>query len=195
MKHAYRWLAAGAILLVVAGSAMATNVTFATFADPSSGSANSMFVIAPDYSSIAGSWSGNGLSLKVPFANQVYQDVHFQLYGSGDPTQPGYVQFWNDTAGQILRVSFTSASLTEFGFGARDTTANPGRVELTYFPWGASFDPANESFSFSFSNFSEDLQGNTLVTAAFTSSAALPEPATAGFFVLGCVATLVRRRP
>lgn len=194
MKHqSHSSIASGfvvlGVVLALTAAASAGTMTFATFADPAANSASPSFQMADDYSSLSAAWSGPGLTLEVPFAGQVYTDVRFLLTGS-DPAQPGYVDFWNNT-GPIMQVAFASATLSEFGFGARDTTAAPGRVEITYYPWG-SFNPTNESFAFSFSNFVDDGQGRITATAAFTSSA-IPEPATLAFLAMGCL-PLIRRR-
>lgn len=188
MKHYSRILAVIGVL-ALASTASATTMTFATFADPAANANQPLFQYAADYSSVQAAWTQPGLTLEVPFAGQTFSDVQFQLYGA-NPSQTGYIEFWTNS-GPLMRVDFSSAALSEFSFGARDTFANSGVVEITYYPWGGSVDLTEEAFAFSFTNIVETPQGIT-ATAAFTSSA-VPEPTTFVVLGLGCVVMLRRR--
>jgi hypothetical protein len=193
----YRSLLPAALVAVLAsaGTSVASSMTFATFSDPSTSASDFMFLMPSDYSGLRGSWTVPGLTLQVPFAGQTFNDVKFELTTtSGDLTQPGRIDFSTSTGDKLMTVAFTSATLAEFGFGARDTVANPDRVEITYYPWGLDWNPTNEMFSFSFANVAEyQSSGDYLTATAAFSSSAIPEPTTVALLAIGC-AILIRRR-
>lgn len=197
MKPFSRLLVTVAGLLIVTNAAMASTMTFATFADPSGSAANPLFRMDDQYSKISGEYLGTGLTLQIPFTGEEFQDVTFvmdeisaDLYGF---TDPGQIDFF-DGGDLLLTITFQSARLTEFGFGARNKSTDPDNVDIIYTGFSPSFNLTDEAFAFSFSNFDEVTTPGWITTTASFTSSAIPEPATAVFLGLGCLPMLRRRR-
>jgi hypothetical protein len=199
MKRCTHLLAVAAVLLLLANTASASTMTFATFADPSGDSANPLFQMTEDLDLVSGGYSGLGLTLQIPFTGEVFNDVTFDMPAvaadplSGWTLAPGVVQFF-DGQDVLLTITFQSARLTEFSFGARNTVANPNNVDIVYSGFTPDFELTNESFAFSFTNFDETTTPGWITTTASFTSAAIPEPATVVFLVLGCLAMIRLRR-
>jgi hypothetical protein len=174
------------------GSAHATTVV-ATFADPggisftySDGTDNAM-----QDGVLTGGFLGTGLNLILQGVQ--FDDVTFTIttmFAEGpadvngipmDPVATGELKFFDSAANLLVTMTFEGAHLTAAGVGAPDALGESVGIVL---PSGDPFtDP--ESFAFSFANLAGDLAavqagnaGVVTATAAFTSSATVPEPTT-----------------
>lgn len=164
--------------------------TLATFADPTIGSGPPpfLFTVNTTASTIAGSWSGTGLTLQT--INGTFTDVQFTMpplaYDAGFETGAGLIEFRELDTDLILRITFDRGILDNpFSFGS---TEFMGIAEVAFS--GPAVEPpgvvdGTETFSFPFTNQTA-IQDGYAATAAFTSSGELvPEPSTlAGLAIL-----------
>ena len=174
--------------------AAAQAVTIATHDDPALNASTPVF--STTASAVSASWMGTGLTLEVPVASLVFNDVKMEMASVnrvGNTLGPGAVKFYtSDANNPIFQVNFTSASVFEpFGVGGsfiaqQDVSFSGSAVD------GMLFD--NEQFAFSFANPVIGQNGNTY-TASFTSSAdVVPEPASMLILGLGAAALAKRKR-
>ncbi len=196
----------GLLCGVAASSVEATPIitTVATFSDPAANGSTPLFTLTGNAttigSTISGGWNGTGLNLFIPWTSTTYPDATFTM----DPltvTAPyvlsgGQIKFFDNLNNPILQIDFDSASLfAPVGFGANTLEGN--NVSFS----GPAISPfsifGEESFAFSFAN-QVIKSSSPLVrtyTAAFTSSALIPEPATLALIVFGTLAmTFIRPR-
>jgi hypothetical protein len=169
-----------------------TSVTVASFADPSKGALEPLFVVDYGQGTLNGGWSSTGLTLEVPIAGISYTDVTFtmdQMSFSG-ASNGGY---YTDQAGEIpyaVRFFDGDAEVVTIEFGriwiedrnsgldAQDFYSD--NVTISGIGFGAL---SVEHFGFMFTNI--NTTGDvTEATASFTSSA-VPEPATIALLVFG----------
>ena len=197
----FGWLVMFAALL--AAPVMATS-TVATFLDPSAGSGDPMFVVDLTANTITGGWadSQTGLDLLVPWSgNAVFNDAFFIMdpivYNGGQAggaTGSGIIKFFENNQDTdttpLVQIVFDSGQITPLGLGGTNLFFSNG-VVITGSQINGSL--INESFSFSFAN-QKLLNNGFSATAAFTSSASVPEPATMALFGLGAAALLRRRK-
>jgi len=185
-----------ALALAMVGSAHAD--TIVTFADPATTGATPVFALTGNQ--LTGGWSGTGLTLLTPglaapnYLNATFQmtPVTVTLIVPGlFSTSAGSLSFF-DGANPLLTISFQAGFLNSpFSFGASDFigqgVAFSGPVVTSPF--------LDESFAFSFANYTPTAGGFT-VTSAFTSSANPEIPAPAGFagFAIGALVLARRRR-
>lgn len=179
--------------LLIAASAQAS-FTVATFASPSSGSTNPLFLVNWDSNAATGGWAdglGN-LSLQFVWPNVgTFDDVWFEMSDLTITSQPvpneygyttgGVISFYETgtLANPILVISFTDGYVNKFGFGSDNAVFAGSQISGTL---------SEEQFSFSFAAV-QDLKKSSgfeafSATAAFNSSA-IPEPATLAIFGLG----------
>ncbi len=198
------------ILAVLAFCQLATATTIATFEDPTVGVATSDYMFdavdgAGGTGTISGSWTGAGLDLAIPgvLGAAGYQDVIFEFAATpytgtcryGADVGQGWFRFVDSSNNQeILRVDFNSAFFTRWGLAA-DNFDDPDNVKFTVF--GTQKNLEDEAFSFGFANVnflpSRTSPTELTSTAAFSSSAEMPEPASLALLLLGGAAILRRR--
>src|SRR5262245_10774695 len=174
--------------------------TIATFADPAPNGSTPLFHFVsgiPGNGALSGSWNGNGLLLQTPgLAAPDFTNAHFVMQpvaATGGPVAwtlgAGNIDFLDNSNSLLFSISFQGGNLTSpTGFGGSDFVGNGVTFSGPIIPGGLT----NESFAFSFANPAGTL-GDYTVTSAFTSSATVPEPASIGLLLLGCVSLLRRR--
>ena len=183
--------------------------TIATFEDPSGNSNNPLFTVVFATSTIngyiRGGWSGDGLTLEIPYntSSPSFDNVWFfmpdvTIYSDG-ATGHGTIKFFEDgdpvTATPLVEINFDSGFVSRFGFGAENEFVAENVTIASSKIIGTFLD---EQFSFSFVNKKKlagqpnQIAGFT-ATAAFTSSAVIPEPATICILSLGAL-SLIRRK-
>lgn len=191
IKRALISLLVMVIVALSCSSAQATVVTIATFADPAADGSSPLFTVDLINDLITGGWSDaqTGLTLQIPYSGNTYANAFFTMTDvsysgdiTGGNTGGGTIKFFAD--GQdtgttpLLQIDFVSGHVSPFGFGAMDMFYLDG-VTITGSEIIGSM--TDETFSFSLGNLSP-LGGNWnngyTATAAFTSSAETPEPAT-----------------
>ncbi|MCF7954942.1 MAG: PEP-CTERM sorting domain-containing protein [Phycisphaerae bacterium] len=190
-------------VLVIALTAFASagTVTVATFADPAIGSAEPLFEINYNSGTLQGGWSGTGLTLEVPVAGLIYADATFELdpmtlefpSNSGSSlayytnSGPSAIRFYDGTT-EVLTIEFDRLWIQDRNSGLNGQDVYGDNVVITGIGVPAL---SLESFGFSFTNVVNN-QGAVSATAAFTSSATVPEPATMALLALG--GFMIRRR-
>lgn len=175
------------VVILSCGSAQAVPVTIATFADPADGS-TPLFTVDLVANFIVGGWddSKTGLTLQIPYSGNTYTDAFFTMtlvtYAggiTGGSTSDGTIQFFADGGTTpLIQIHFESGHVTPFGFGAMDMFYLDD-VTITGSEITGSL--TDESFMFGFGNqlpLGGDWNNGYTATAAFTSSAEAPEPAT-----------------
>ena len=194
----------GAVMLIMVSSVSAG--TIATFGDPAADENSPLFQIDLASDLITGGWddSQTNLNLEVIYSGNTFQDAFFTMTGityngglSGGDTGGGTFKFFADntanpaTAAPIIQIDFDSAYVTTSGLGGLDLF-RADNVIIT----GTEIDQLlhEESFAFSFANQVELPSGGFTATAAFTSSASVPEPTTLLMLSLGGLAFWRKRR-
>ncbi|MFQ3586878.1 MAG: PEP-CTERM sorting domain-containing protein [Fimbriimonadaceae bacterium] len=204
MTHLTRTLAAG---IAFAGSIAASAATpsFATFADPSHTAATPLFTFDKGLNQLSGSWTLPGLTLHQPLFSTTASDVRFTMapvsltsgtvnLGTLGPGSFTFEEFDGSNWVQVLRVAFTSATLTQFQFaaGAGDGVEFFDSLDNPLSGW------TDKSFAFSLTNrrdFVDSGRDLRTYTASFGSTASpVPEPAAAGVLGVGALALMRRRR-
>lgn len=196
MRTARISIAALAVLLTVVSVSEATPFKVATFLDPAADASTPLFTISHNQqtgpTSISGGWTSTGLTLEL--LGTPYNDVTFDMPAVSITAlmlDPGTLTFYDDQQAQLMQISWNKAGISDFGFGARDSSWTGTDVTITYQGQVQPLD--SESFSFSFANFYDVDPNTTTVTSAFTSSA-VPEPAAFLALAAGSVALLLTRR-
>ena len=187
-----------AVALAVSASAFA-DVTFATFADPSSTSSNPVFVHDRVMNTLTGSWSQSGLTLVGPgltgsptITNATFSTTPLALtevVSGVFAVGPGSVVFRDGSNNHLFTINFSSGTYVE-GVGAGSSEFRGQDVEYTgpLVPSGTQ----GRQFNFAFAN-QVNTQTSTTYTASFTSSA-VPEPGTMIALGAGIAAFAARRR-
>jgi len=197
------------LMLMLLSSAQA--VTVATFADPtanSSTSSNTMFTIDLVSHTINAGWPDLLPNLNLEIGDTTYYDAYFTMttvsYAGniyGGTTGGGTIKFFknnqNSISTPLIQISFQSASISPYSLGAANQFFAPGsNVVITGSEVTGSL--TNDAcFSFSFANQmpkNGDWNNGYTVTAAFTSSAEVPEPASLGLFGVSWLMVLIRKR-
>jgi hypothetical protein len=185
--------------LSTVSAARATSVTIATFDDPSLNANSPLFT--RNGSIFSGGWGGTGLLLRTPGTPAPdYSDATFALspltvttdFGPFAYLSGGFVQFYDSSSNPVLRVDFSSASLSNvFSLGASDFLAN----NVTFSGAAvAGLTLSAEQFSFSFANAAITDPTHYTVTSAYTSSAEAVVPAPATGLIAGVLGLGVARR-
>jgi len=188
--------------------ASAVTSTIATFADPAADSTAALFEVDLTNNLITGGWDDcqTNLDLDVVLSGHIFNDAFFTMtpvsYSgdiTGGVTGGGAITFRKDGEGgntapitPLILIEFDSANITLTGFGAVEmfTASN---ITIT----GTEIDIplTNESFSFSFANQAPLPVGEGYTaTAAFTSSATIPEPSTLILLGAGALLRLTRKK-
>jgi len=182
----------------LAASAHGFPTTIATFADPT-GSAGEPPVFSFDAVNqlLTGGWAGDGLTLQTYIAT--YSNATFTMTlvvadSSVLPTQVGggTIRFYASGGQEVFVIDFDSGDLGPLAFGATEF------LNLNVVTFSGAIIPVpytQESFAFSFANqllVGED--GSFTATAAFTSSALVPEPGMLTLVVIGLVMAGRRHR-
>ena len=190
------------------------SVTLATFADPSPNSSNYLFKVDFTQMKITGGWTDDnpGLTLEIPCSNytvengNAFQNAWFEMtvvnitsaYTMFGQTDAGIINFYENgtTTDPLVIINFESGTVSRYGLGANEIfTANNVTITGSEIPSPIS----NEQFSFAFANLAK-LPGHTnwtdgfTATAAFTSSAVVPEPATVCLLGLGALSLISRKK-
>jgi hypothetical protein len=194
------------IALVVPTALAQSTATMVTFSDPALDATTPLFSLAGNQ--FQGGWSGLGLDLLtpgLPLAGDI-PDAKFTMTPlTATQIVPGFysltggtIDFLDSADALVFQITFESASLAPgVGFGASDLALQ----NVTFFaPLEAALFNSQfgqERFAFSFANDAQIPQSDgSTWTASFTSSSALvPEPASAGLLLGGgLLVTLLRRR-
>lgn len=196
---------AAASCLVAAPAAMG----FATFNDPTAGlpaPVTPLFEITA--TTVSGEWSDPGMDLYLgplaaPYAGPLYEDVIFEFVATTYTPLASYTgqldagsfSFYEREAGdtkgaEILRVEFDQALFNRWGLGADNIFQDSG---VTFTVFGNDLDLLEETFSFSFAHQVPNGPGFT-ASAAFTSSALVPEPVSLFLLCLGGIGMWLPRR-
>ncbi len=190
-----------AALVGLVSSAQAATV--ATFADPSTGPAPSMFQWDATTSTLTGGWAGPNLDLLTPgtlapdFPASTFTLTPLVGVVAGPVVNfgAGAVQFFDSAANPILTITFDSATmLVPTGFGSSAFVG--ANVTYSGTALGVFQSISNEAFSFSFANLAPGQGQSFTSTAAFTSSAdiIIPSPGAVALLGLGGLMVLRRRR-
>ncbi|MCW5936708.1 MAG: PEP-CTERM sorting domain-containing protein [Fimbriimonadaceae bacterium] len=196
-----KMLRCSALIAVIAGAAISSaQFTMATFADPSTTSAEPLFAFDLAKETLSGGWDKPGLTLITPgftgggqtenatftFSEVALTFVIPGIYRMG----PGNIKFYDaDPNSPIFTITFDSGTFVRaLGVGASKITADNVQFSGPRVPTGLS----QETFSFSLANA---IQNGAIesYTASFTSSAT-PEPATMVALGAGIAALVARRR-
>jgi hypothetical protein len=190
------------------------SLTLATFADPSPNSSNYLFKVDFTQMKITGGWAyaKTGLTLEIPCSNytvengNAFQNAWFEMtevditsasnmFGQ---TGGGIINFYENgtSTNPLVIINFESGFISRYGLGA-DEIFEADNVTIT----GSEIPSpiSDEQFSFGFANLAK-LPGHTnwtdgfTATAAFTSSAAVPEPATVCILGLGALSLISRKK-
>jgi len=200
-----------AILVILScGLAQATTFTVATFGDPSLISTNPLFTVDFRHKQmkLTGGWPDikTGLTLEIPYNGHAFVNAWFEMseveityaHRTFGKTGPGEINFYRDgdSGNPLVAIDFESGSVSRYGFGA-DEIFVANNVTITGSEITGTL--SEEMFSFSFANLarlpgSANWNDGFTATAAFTSSATLPEPATVGLLGLGGLSLLRRKR-
>lgn len=188
-----------AVVLAAAAAATAHGSTIATFADPTTGPAPSLFQWNAVTSTLTGGWSGTGLNLLTPSTSAPdYADAKFTvsplvatstfmgiaLFGAGS------IDFTDSANNLVFKIEFDSAMMTSsLSFGGSDFVGFNVRFSGSLL----DFPTQNEAFAFSFANPVSTQTGFT-VTSSFTSSADQIVPAPGAMALMGLGGLLAIRR-
>ncbi len=195
-----------ALVMVLGLSLAAQAGTIATFADPAADGSIPLFMVDTVNGTVNGGWSDSNTGLILE-ADTDYIDAWFTMsqlnYAggmSGGDTSAGVIKFYADGTSDepILQIDFERAHISPYGLSGSniftfmsDEVSFSGDIVGT--PAGTPANLTDGSFGFSFANQAIDSNGFTS-TAAFTSSAAVPEPATIAILALGTLPMLRRRK-
>jgi hypothetical protein len=186
----------------VSSSAMGVTTTIATFDDPALNANTPLFT--RNGATFSGGWNTTGLLLRTPgVAAPDYADATFVLspltvttdFGPFALMSGGSIQFFDSSSNPVLRIEFTSASLSNaLSLGASDFLAN----NVTFSGAAVSgLSLSAESFAFSFANpviTDGPVNAHYTVTSAFTSSADVVIPAPSTGLLAGALGLAAARR-
>ena len=191
------------------------SITIATFDDPSAGSSDPLFTVDFTLMKLTGGWADAkpGVTLVTPYGT--YEDVWFEMGDvtiTGTATVPGVGKFGyvgsgtinfyanNTLVSPLVTIGFENSLVSRYGFDGSDETPDGDIVSTNVTITGSVIPYAlsNEQFSFSFANLTKlpdhtSFNDGFTATAAFTSSAEIPEPATLCLLGLGAL-NLIRRK-
>ena len=203
----------------ISANAKATmdSMTIATFADPSASSSNPLFKVDFTQMKFTGGWDDNktGLTLVTP-GGVTFADAWFKMsdvtitntttipnVGKFGQIGSGAINFYanNTSISPLVSIEFESGLVSRYDFSGSDETPDEGIVAENVTITGSAipYTLSEEQFSFSFANVAK-LPGHTSLndgftaTAAFTSSAEIPEPATLCLLGLGALNLLRRKK-
>jgi hypothetical protein len=194
---------------VISANAKASS-TIATFDDPSRNSSDPLFKTDFTQMKLTGGWADTktGLTLDIPYSGHSFSNAWFEMTGTSSPgveitdtfgdTGGGVINFYRDgtTTNPLLTISFGSGFVSRYGFGA-DGIFDVGNVTIMGSEITGTL--SEEQFAFSFANLAKLPGYNSwndgyTTTAAFTSSAEIPEPATLCLLGLGALNMICRKR-
>lgn len=200
MHFATPVLLAALIGLCVPAALAQPTQTIVTFADPAADATTPLFSLAGN--TFQGGWSGLNLDLLTPglyFTGDIPNAKFTMTPLTATQIVPGYwslsggtIDFLDAADALVFQITFDSASLApSIGFGASDLAL---QAVTLYDPAQPSWEFGQDRFAFSFANDAVTLDGISW-TASFTSSAIIPEPASAGLLAVGgLLLTSLRRR-
>jgi hypothetical protein len=199
-------LVAFIVVVLSCGLAQATTVTIATFADPAADGSTPLFTVDLAGDLITGGWddSKTGLLLEIPYLGHTYTDAFFTItdvnyFGglAGGDTEGGTIKFFADgqstSTTPLIQIDFGSGHVSPSSFGAMfylDSVTISG-LEL------GSLILTDGSFAFGLGNQAPSSGGWTsgfTATAAFTSSATIPEPATIALLGTASICIFTRKK-
>jgi hypothetical protein len=199
--------------LVVLFALVTSNVfggTIATFSDPALSATTPLFTVNDVTKTVSGGWldSQTGLDLQVVLTGNTFNNAFFTMTplsytGSLNyaVTGAGTIRFFADNADPlsatpILQIDFDNANITFGGLGGDNLFSSNG-VKFSGSEIG-SLSLSEEVFAFSFANLKALNPASPKLgysaTAAFTSSAIVPEPATLAILGLGSITLIPRRK-
>ena len=211
-------LALSAGFISVDAKATMDSMTMATFDDPSTGSSSPLFKVdfGPAQMKFTGGWGDDktGLTLETPVG--AFADAWFKMsdvtilgtttisgVGKFGHVGSGTINFYanNTSISPLVSIEFESGLVSRYDFDGSDETPDGDIIaeNITISGSAIPYTLSDEQFSFSFANVAK-LQGHTSLndgftaTAAFTSSAEIPEPATLCLLGLGALNLLRSKR-
>jgi PEP-CTERM motif len=189
--------------------------TIVTFDDPSTGSGSSLFTVDFTQEKFTGGWAAPGLTLVTPtgtYANAWFEMSNVTItstttitgVGKFGQVGPGEINFYANPTSitPLVTIDFESGLVSRYGFDGSDETPDGEIIAANVTIKGSAIPYttlSDEQFSFSFANVAK-LPGHTSLndgftaTAAFTSSAEIPEPATLCLLGLGALNLLRSKR-
>ncbi|MFA5424020.1 MAG: PEP-CTERM sorting domain-containing protein [Phycisphaerae bacterium] len=197
-----------AFLIVVGFATRTKAVTIMTFEDPTAGNflPPPMFTIDFTADQISAEWSDAKTGLNLNILGTIYNDAYFIMHDVaytgtiyGGQTGGGTIKFFADeqdsSTTPLIQFDFDSGYVSPYGFGAMNLgTFYFDGVSISGAALGGAVIEDEACFSYSFANQNYSPATNILTaTAAFTSSAAAPEPATIFLFGLGALGLLRRK--
>ncbi|MCU0316104.1 MAG: PEP-CTERM sorting domain-containing protein [Fimbriimonadaceae bacterium] len=162
---------------------------FAALGLGSASYSNARFVMTDDANSNTALATANAISFTGGVQNAAAANTGWIRFFTGDGNPVG-------TSNELFRIRFTGARYNVLSVGAAELIFTGPASDVSFWTPGNTQISGlrQESFAFSFANFSTTQNpGNLAMTAAFTSSA-VPEPMTMGLIALGAAGLAARRR-
>lgn len=201
MRHTFRYILVLAALLSLPAVQARASLTMASFADPSQSSTKPLFIVNFTENFVSGGWAdglGN-LHLEVPHTGTIFPNAWFEMdrldivsveHVFGVPhgrTSSGQIRFYmpGTNNNPLMVIDFAeafvsqTAGLTSMDFFGQEVEFGGSQISQNLF---------DKQFSFSFANTQQLAQADGFTaTAAFTSSASIPEPATIALLAAGAM--------